>query len=414
MYWWSYPSKVTLFVLLPVYVSCCAIGSEGFRLYGHYTKFIDFNVFLVGLTGLLVFGFSSWLLEGKGDRPANLDRINPVVLGRALLAMFCLSVAGYVMFFLPLLGRPSLIPELAFGSNSAQFQIRALLTVDKLHGTSLMSLQMYVAILYGLWRQLSDKPPTRSARIQFYVLLVMCLLRAWLNSERLAAIELVLPFALVRYAGIQNRKSVALVFAPLFGVVAVYFLFSVGEYFRSWQFYRAFGGTFVEFSWARLVGYYATALNNGAAAITRLPPNVWPLRTFPFLFKLPFWNALGLPNPLESDQWMTFLALYANPEFNNPSGIFSPVSDFGLVLGIGTWALMGVIAGSLFRAYYRWKLVGLILYPAFYIGIAEVLRIFYWGLDRTFLPIVGGFLLVFYLNARRPSAWSEALAAENG
>jgi len=50
-------------------------------------------------------------------------------------------------------------------------------------------------------------------------------------------------------------------------------VFVVGEYFRSWQFYQhVFSGTFLEFAIIRFAGYYATALNTGAALCTLNDP----------------------------------------------------------------------------------------------------------------------------------------------
>jgi hypothetical protein len=174
----------------------------------------------------------------------------------------------------------------------------------------------------------------------------------------------------------------------------IFIVFSVGEYSRSWQYYKEYiPYTFLEFSWNRFVGYYATALQNGALAYKLYPTEYFPFMTAPFFYKLPFFKP-----ETEFDQG-EFLAAYLNPEFNNMSGIVMGLRDFGPVFGIAFWVFVGVLSGRLYRSFASRQLPGLLLYPAWFVGVAEMLRIFYWGDSRSFPVLVFGPLLVYYLGA---------------
>ncbi len=83
----------------------------------------------------------------------------------------------------------------------------------------------------------------------------------------------------------------------------------------------------------RLVGYYATALNNGALLYSGSEQGYYPLHTAVWFYKLPFWELLGAGFPPPEDIAKRMLAAYGNPEFNNTSGVFQPFLDFGPVGG---------------------------------------------------------------------------------
>jgi len=74
----------------------------------------------------------------------------------------------------------------------------------------------------------------------------LAILRAFVNSERFALIELAVPFFVagvaLRYIGSTRVGWVTrtvMVLAPLLGVSALYLLFTGFEYFRSWSNYYA-------------------------------------------------------------------------------------------------------------------------------------------------------------------------------
>ena len=95
-----------------------------------------------------------------------------------------------------------------------------------------------------------------------------------------------------------------------------------------------------------------------------------------------------------------FLDAYADPEFNNPSGLFPIVFDMGLPLALVYFFVFGAIAGFLYRGYVAGRLVSVLFYPIFFIAIMEVMRIPYLGESRTFTSTLGG-LLAYWLITKR-------------
>jgi len=269
----------------------------------------------------------------------------------------------------------------------------------------------------------------RTVRWQCGTVFMLAFFRALLNSERLALLEVLVPFV-VSFVGLKTLASRRLRLivgsAPLLAVTLLYFFFGVSEYFRSWSaFYAARETSFWSFVGLRLMGYYTTALNNGAL--------LWKIRnplsldlslgTFMFLWKFPVikdvlpivLSALGL-KPLPSlaivdQRYADVLLANANPEFNNATGIYIPFVDFGVAGGLLYWLLCGVVCGYLYKEFSRRTAPGVFLYPVLYIALIEASRVLYWS-DGRFFP--GMFLLtvsVIFVFRKAEPAFSGGLVA---
>jgi hypothetical protein len=138
---------------------------------------------------------------------------------------------------------------------------------------------------------------------------------------------------------------------------------------------------------SRLFGYYATALNNGAAAMELQPTFYRPAATALLLDNIPFLKSD--PYALSYDQsWRIFLMRYGD------------IVDYGAGLGVLLWFGLGLLLGSMARGFREGRIWATVLYPVWYIGIIEMLRIFYWGDGRFKVPLIAGPILVFYLGRR--------------
>jgi hypothetical protein len=245
----------------------------------------------------------------------------------------------------------------------------------------------------------------RGVRWQFAIVFTLAFIRAFLNSERLAVIELLVPFVvsfvwLRPPAGRRARRLTQA--APVLGPVFLYVFFAAAEYFRSWSaFYANRESSFWTFIGLRLMGYYTTALNNGALlwrVRTPLALGLAPM-TLEFLLRFPILgDALRFLFPYLFSSVMTsevryagLLATSANPELNNPSGIFGPISDYGVMGGLLYWLLCGLVCGFLYKEFRLRTAAGVFLYPMLYIGLIEATRLLYWADGRFFPPM---FLLV--------------------
>jgi oligosaccharide repeat unit polymerase len=395
-----YPSRIALFILLPIYVGCGGFEAADYALYKQPHVFLVSDRFWLGLAGLVAFAIGSLCVEsGLQSNPKRLE-VEGHDLRVVLGWLYAVTLAAYAIFLFPVLLKPQLVVELYDGSLDAAYTLRS--TLERIPGvTTLSTLQSLCVVLHLLYRRMTGSTLAGIYNILLAALVVACLLRSWLWSERLALIELAVPAALVVVGLSAKRRSLLLAAGPLLGLLVVFALFCAGEYFRSWQFYRAtWGDSFLSFAGVRFVGYYATALNNGALLYSVSEQGYYPLHTAVWFYKLPFWEALGVGLPPPDDISKRVLTAYGNPEFNNTSGIFQPFLDFGPAGGAFCWAGLGVASGLLLRSFAGSHLLGLILYPVWYVGILEILRIFYWGESRFFPVLAVACLAAAYLRSK--------------
>ena len=253
-------------------------------------------------------------------------------------------------------------------------------------------------------------------------MLFLALVRALIYSERLAFLELAIPFLVLRLAepGVwtNNRPLRTLIrVAPLLGPVAVYVIFTSFEYVRSWSiYYRSRESSLFLFGFWRLVGYYVTSLNNTSFLLSRwhhaLAAPYFSLR---FLWEFPGLNVLIKDVfswvPLDYGRFMGLLEFGANPEFNNWGGLLAPVVDFGVLGGLAYWVFMGLVTGYLYSLYLRQHPLGMCLYPVVYLTLTEIPRYLYWSEGRAF-PALAYLLLSAFLLLRSATAYSSSEPSE--
>lgn len=399
LYWWTYPSRVALFVMLPIFLACATLGEADFAVYKHSHKFLSGDVVHLGMAVIIGFAVFSFLFEPRRALPDIARPIPAAALDRAIAVIATLVVFAYVVFLSPLLFRPQLMLEHMQGSSTAMYTLRE--TLNRVPGvTSFMALQSLLAVLIVCYTHLTGQERPRILRWLLVAVAICCVLRSWLWSERLATIELFLPIMLLTFARISpawsERPLRPFAFAPAAGFVALLAVFTLGEYFRSWQTYQhVFPGTFADFIAVRFAGYYATALNNGAALVTLADPFYAPVMTGDWLAKFPLADLQSRAST--NFEAMQFLDAYLNPELNNMSGIFLPIADFGPVFGILAWCALGALSGWLLRSAASGCIAGLLFYPVWFTGVIEMLRVFYWGETRFFPVVLGALALTWYL-----------------
>jgi hypothetical protein len=259
----------------------------------------------------------------------------------------------------------------------------------------------------------------KRVRWQLLTVFVLALVRSFLNSERLATIELLVPFivSVISFRPPATRRARRVIqAAPVFGPLILFIFFAASEYFRSWStFYSNRETSFWSFVGLRLMGYYTTALNNGAMLWRVTSPLSYRLEpvTLDFIWRFPFMNKVlplvlpyfGVSAQVSDYRYDALLQATVNPELNNPSGVFGPIVDYGVAGGLLYWFLCGLICGYLFKELRLHKPIGMFLYPLLYVGLIEVSRILYWSEGRLFPAM---FLLVisalFILPNRRSPA----------
>jgi hypothetical protein len=376
------------------------MGDDSFTLYGHPKSFLDGDMAWCGYFALIGFSIASFFGESLplGFRS---KRYSCIAVNQALTALVALTVAANFVLLLPAIINPGMLSDHLFKSHTEMYSLRE--DLNRIPGiTSFVSLQSLVVVVAMNYTILSGSKLPYRFRVAIAIVICLSVIRAWLWSERLAIIEIALPAVLIvaaRRAQSQTRWSNwAWIGAPIIGIAALVILFSVGEYFRSWQFYKFhFSGSYLDFILTRLAGYYATALNNGAGIYTIQGTLLSPALTTQWFYRLPLWALLDI-NLTHSFDDLAFFKSYLNPEFDNLSGVYAPLLDFGIPGGIFYLMVFGAASGVLCNAFGQRNIWGLVYFPVWFIGVIELLRGFYWG-DPRFLPVtLSAIAVIFYLS----------------
>jgi len=220
-----------------------------------------------------------------------------------------------------------------------------------------------------------------------------------------------LPFALmvVRFR-FGRKRSRLLALGPYAAIPLLLGLFIVNEYNRSWEtYYINIYDNIFDFALERLGLYYSTSLNNGAGILNVLG---WgsghPMFTFDWLLRFPVVGATLQPWLDSGDSLDLFLNSYADPEFNNPSGIFVHFYEWGW-FGLLNAAFAGWVFG---RGYAGWRSGNgfwCCAHAVLYVSLMEILRIPNLFSGRNFVPVVL-LIVVFRWFAKQPQRASPAAA----
>jgi hypothetical protein len=341
---------------------------------------------------------------------------------RALWVTFYLSgiliLIAYAIWLKTLLGSGLSISDLSAGLGGeagASYDIRA--EGDTIPGvTTFVQLEMGMFILgcilifrFG-WRKTFF-----TVLVPLGVIFFVAILRSKLWAERLALIEIGIPVLVLSArlgipGGMGWAKRVLLAACPIVAPFIIFLFFAAAEYSRSWlTYYQYRQDSYLNFVFLRFIGYYATALNNGAAFVRVMHHYPIPFHTLDWFWRFPPVRSIfpykAIANAEPWDDYHDLLVQMANPEFNNPSGVFVVRLDYGYWGGLFAWFGFGIVAMLLYRSFLKGSFSGLLLYPFFFIGLLESPRVFYWAAARG-LPtwaLLFAFLLLrlFWLNVQK-------------
>lgn len=236
--------------------------------------------------------------------------------------------------------------------------------------------------------------------LMFLTLITTVAFRALFFSERLALIEVgistMMAWALIRQQPLVVVRTPLRWLATWAGSLGLLVaVFAVFEYPRSWLTYYAarYDGGILDFAAQRLLGYYATALNNGALK----SQTTSELSVFGLLqgrFSLPFIGGWGDEIEAGNASFSYALNSGSNPEFNNVSGLLLTNASLGTIGSLVSWIIFAVVIMWIANRASRGGVVALVAYCSLAISVLEVVRIYYVGTSR-FLPIV---LALVFLN----------------
>jgi oligosaccharide repeat unit polymerase len=396
--WWLHPAWTVGGFTGLVVVASHLLSPLTYLNNWHTPKFLDGSSFLLMALCVLLFVGGSVLADLPGRNTVRREvlperPLDQPLLRKLFLVSYGLTLFGYLVWAAVAVGRGlslGIIVQLLRGQNGVAYimQDRYLGNIKGITTCTQFGIATVVlAVLIGV------RPTRRQWLFLAGPFVLLTLIRVLLNSERLALIEVAVPalVLLVQRLNLSSSKrwvQGTLRVAPVAGFGALFASFSIFEYFRSWvTFYSGQGVSFFEFAGSRLLGYYATALNNGTCLFRYLSePLHMPLTTLAFLWQAPIIKDLLLswfPNAFTIDDYYGMLSREANPEFNNGGGLLAPMVDLGVPAGLLYWLLAGLVCGILYRLFRAGNAWGLCLYPFVYITLLEIPRGLHWCSPRS-------------------------------
>jgi hypothetical protein len=222
--------------------------------------------------------------------------------------------------------------------------------------------------------------------------------------------------ARLAYMRVMRERSWTLATAiPLVAPVLLYVVFTGTEYFRSWHYFVNEYDSVWQFSFERLMAYYATASNNGIGLLVenRLWPEYTGRYVAEWMYLMPvvgetLRESVGDPEK----QYFYFLSRFARPEFNNPSGLFPIVFDIGYAGSMLYFLAIGALIGALWDAWRRQARAGVLFFPMAMMFLVELLRFNYFASSR-FFPVAVALVLIWavsrpvppYMPRPAPAPW---------
>jgi len=407
MPWWCAPAGIAIGFLLPLMVLISyaddlphpALTLRGVQaLDAHYLMLGAMMILAIALTGW----FGAQLQFGAAPAVRDVRGWDRAALGIGGLATF-----AFVIWFRDFVFNPVLLFQTLTGEFKPDRN-----TIELTPGlTSLANMGPVFFSVYAF--RLLDKGERalpRAMHVMFVVLGLFTLFRVYVWTERLALIELTVPFGLTIGRWTSTRRgggwTLVRVAGPYAAIPLLILFFGASEYFRSWSSDTYQGKMdFWEFALGRFASYYYTSLNNGAGLLANMP---WPTWTFEFTLEWLHRAPFGLGKPFSAAVGYTvprldyYLATYQDEEFNSPSGIYGPLSDMGIYGGLAYMLAIGLVSGLCFRAYREARLVGVLFYPIFFITFMEIYRYPYLGVPRAFTWTLGIGVALLLASTVRP------------
>lgn len=393
--WWSSPTGVAVGFLLPAMFMISLTGDMSHpALTIRGLRFLNDSYLLLGATMIVAIAIGGWIGARVELAPAQRHLDDPRSWDRGAMVVGCIAMVAFLIWFKDFFLHPGVLFDLLTGEHKPNR--------DEIELTpGLTSLANTVPVFFSVYAyRLTDNSPLRPSRWMhrlFIVLAVLTVFRVHAWSERLAMMEMAVPFALSLGRWLSRREHgwwpwVRNV-GPVAAIPLLIIFFGLAEYSRSWGSDTYQGKmAFWEFAVGRFASYYFTSLNNGAGLLATQP---WPTFEFEFtaegLHRAPFGlgkvfsEAVGY----HGSRLDWYLETYQDPEFNSPSGIFGAIIDLGVQGALVYMLAIGLASGAAFRLYRAARFIGVLFYPMFFISFLEIYRYPYLGQPRALTWMIG-------------------------
>lgn len=427
--WWLHPALLFAALTGGLAVGAALIPESAYVELWNTPKFIDSSTLTMTaccvaafVLGVLLPGvhFRGWAGPREKQPESGLSPHTLLALYRIAVA---LALVGYVVWGAVAISRGltwRVLADVVTNQPGVLYEVRYRYLLNITGITTFTQFGVAAAVLGSL---LAAQNGWRKIWKSLSLLFALALLRAILNTERLAVLELAIPMAPVIATLVLGARAVrsgrlrlAILGAPLAGLGGLFFLFAGFEYGRSWAtFYSGGPVSFWSFAAYRLAGYYVTAMNNGAYLTARLDaPMSVPFFTMNFLWRFPFLDGLMhslFPTFTIADTYLETLNSGANAEFNNGGGLFAPAIDFGPFGMLLYWLVAGLLSGWTYGQFRRGSAWGLCFYPLLFLGTLEVPRGLYLSGGRAVPQICFLLLSACLLRIQQRRAEAAALRA---
>ena len=305
------------------------------------------------------------------------------------------TLVAYAVWFGPVLQRPELLMEVVRGERP---EIRDDISTVK-GVTTFTQFGLAYVIAFAVLAGSKTRAITRIEKVGFVLIFVLACFRAFAWAERLAVMELLVCFTVSRLAYAQTTSTQQWRLActlPAMAPFLLYGVFTLTEYFRSWEFLTKEYDSVWHLSLDRLTTYYATAINNGVGVLVETTD--WPYYSGAFIFES-LWLTPGLGSLLDGAfghrqmveaQW---LHTFGSPAFNSPTAYFRTVLDLGYLGSAVYYTGLGYLIGRAYLGLQRGHVFGLLMYGVLVLHLIESLRYGYLG-ETRFVPLALGLTLV--------------------
>ncbi len=407
MPWWCSPAGISLGFLLPLMFLIAYAGqgqSPALTIRG--VRFLDLNYLMLGGAMMLVVALGGWFGAQLHAPVAPRARTGNEAVAqargwdRAAFTLGSIALLAFVIWFRDFLLNPPLLLSILTGAYTPdRNDITLTPGLTSLANFTPAFFSIYAMRAFGDNNSINnnDSQPTRALHALAIALGLFTLFRVYAWSERLALIESTIPFAMVAGRRMCRQTGAGWALArgvgPYGAIPLLILFFGLSEYARSWSagdYKNQFG--FWEFAIGRFASYYYTSLNNGAGL---LATTSWPtfqfeytlewLHNAPFGLGRPFSEAVGF----KGGSFLIYLTTFEDIEFNSPSGVFAVISDLGIAGAVAYTFLTSFLAGLAFRAFREGRLIGVLMYPMFFITFMEIYRYPYLSQPRAFTWVLG-------------------------
>lgn len=389
------PYIITVWMYLPIFLIYLIISPTLFKAWYNEPKVLsNFWQAAYFLSIIILFGIGGYLGSHLLPRTKSRQRVSAALVPRWYTRSgIIVSIVAYLIWFGLGIRRAGGIEKIFsfYLINPSYVKSVLLRTVPGITTfTQIAVAAIPLMICYG-----------RLARIDHMLIgtvFLLATLRAFLFSERLALLELLVPVSFLILSARKIKWGKALRYLLVF-IVFVLTFFILNESRRSFV-YKGWNsiGDLAEAGSIRFLGYYVTSVNNALFFADKFAFATPLYNTLQFIWRFPGLQDVYVKfaeiHPIHAPELLYQYGM--NPEFNTATAIGAWIIGFGLFGAFIVTFFFAFFSGVLYRLASRNKFAAA-LYSVWLVGLLEFMRIEYFTTTRlspAYLFFVGALLLI--------------------